>query len=269
MKNSADSKHNDDRFELLRELLLNEDRKEFDELKQEVFQKERTAARITPIIDEKIEDLREKFPEYFGDTITQTIKHQIKDSQDEVVDALYPIMGKLIKKAIVAEINKLSEAINQRVKKTFSFRGAFKRVQNKVSGVSDGDAVLQDIFKAQIEEVFVIDKKSGILKGSQSKGNMADKDMVSGMLTAIKAFAEDAFSKEGQDLEDIKFETFQIALHNYKTIYIAVAFSGVSTPAFQEKLEDRVNDLADVILRKRSNLENERKLNKLINKYLF
>lgn len=51
-------------------------------------------------------------------------------------------------------------------------------------------------------------KESGLLIGSYSRGNIADKDMISGMLTAIKSFVEDAFSKEGQDLEDIKFENF-------------------------------------------------------------
>ena len=269
MKKSTDSKHKDNRFELLKQLLLEEDREKFNALSQEIILREKMAARVTPIIDEKIEDLREKFPVYFGGTITETIKHQIKESQDEVVDALYPIMGKLIKKAIVAEITKLSDKINESVKATFSFKEFIKKFKRKLSGVSEGDAALQDAFKPIIEEVFIIEKDSGLLKGNLSTGNIADKDMVSGMLTAIKSFAEDAFSKEGQDLEDIKFETFVISLYNFNTIYIAIAFSGVANAGFKDALYDKVNNLAEIILRKRANLNNETKLTKLIKKHLL
>ena len=82
----------DHRFEQLQELLLEQDREKFDSLNEEFVGK------VNPIIQEKIEDLRKNFPEYFGDTITKTIKDQIVNSQDQVLDALYPIIGKLIKK---------------------------------------------------------------------------------------------------------------------------------------------------------------------------
>jgi len=245
---------------------IEEDREKFKALSDEIVLREKVASRVDPLIDEKIEDLRENFPVYFGDTITQTIKTQIRDSQDEVVDALYPIMGKLIKKAIVSEIKKLSDSINEKVKRTFSFKEYFKR---KVSGINEGDVALQEAFKPALEEIFIIEKDSGILLGNHSTGNIANKDMVSGMLTAIKSFAEDAFAKEGQDLEDIKFETFHIALHNFNTIYIAMAISGIQTTDFTEQLNININNFAEVILGDRSYLENENKLNKSIIKYLM
>jgi len=268
-KSPSDNKKKDNRFDLLRELLLEEDREKINALSQEILVREKVSARVDPLIDEKIEDLRKNFPEYFGDTITETIKTQIRDSQDEVVDALYPIMGKMVKKFIIAEISKLSENINQKVKKTFSFKEVFNRFKRRASGVSEGDAILQDAFQPKIEEVFVIEKDSGILLGNHSTGNIANKDMVSGMLTAIKAFAEDAFSKEGQDLEDVKFETFQILLYNFQTVYVAVAASGVLNATFKGKLTDRVNDFAEDLFDDRSDLEDESKLNEMIINYLI
>jgi len=265
-KSPQDNPQKDKRFELLRELLLEDDRQRFNELSEEIIMREKVASRVDPLIDEKIEDLRENFPVYFGDTITETIKTQIRDSQNEVVDALYPIMGKMIKKYIANEIKKLSDSINEKVKSTFSFKEYFKR---KVSGVSDGDAALQEAFKPVLEEIFIIEKNSGILLGNHSTGNIANKDMVSGMLTAIKSFAEDAFAKEGQDLEDINFETFHIELYNFNTIYIAIAISGVQTSDFKDTLNDNINNFAEFILGDRSNLENEDKLNSLIVEYLI
>ena len=88
--------------------------------------------------------------------------------------------------------------------------------------------------------------------------------MVSGMLTAIKSFAKDSFSKDGQDIEDIKFENFQLSIQNFKTIYIATATSGVINPDFEEELLEDINNLAEIILRDRSYLIDEEKLNTII-----
>jgi len=265
-KTPVDNKK-DNRFELLRELLLAEDRQKFDSLSQEIILREKLAEKVSPLVDEKILDLRANFPEYFGDTITQTIKVQIRDSQDEVVEALYPIMGKLVKKAIVSEITKLTDSVNKTIKEKFSVQEILKRFFKGKR--NDADVVLQEVFVPIIEEVFVIEKESGILEGSYSRGNIADKDMVSGMLTAIKSFVEDAFSKEGQDLEDIKFDTFQLSIYNFKSIYIAIATSGVLNTTFKEDLLDNVNNLAETILRNRSYLLEEDKLNDLIIHHLI
>lgn len=267
MEKATVNNNEDNRFELLRELLLAEDRGRIDSLSEEIILKEKLAKRVSPLIDEKILDLRENFPEYFGNTITETIKVQIRDSQDEVVEALYPIMGKMVKKFIVAEITKLSDKINKTIKEKFSITQIIKRF---IKGKSnDAGVVLEEVFEPIIEEVFVVEKDSGLLSGSYSRGNIADKDMVSGMLTAIKAFAEDAFQKEGQNLEDIKFETFQLCIQNFKSIYIAVACSGVLNTEFDEDLEERINNLAEIILRDRSFLEDEERLNKVILKELI
>ncbi len=265
--NKTTVNNKDNRFELLKELLLADDRKDFNVLREEFLEREKFRLKVDPIIDEKIEDFKDNFPKYFGNTITETIKVQIRESQDEVVEALYPIMGKLVKKFIVAEITKLTENINDTINNKFSISQILKRLFRGKS--TDAEDVLQEVFEPIIEEVFVIEKDSGLLAGNYSRGNIADKDMVSGMLTAIKSFAEDAFSKESQNLEDIKFETFQLSIQNFKSIYIATATSGVIGSEFKEELFEDINNLAEIILRDRSYLSDEEKLNEIIKKTLI
>ena len=55
----------------------------------------------------------EVMPEKLGPTITSTLKVQIKESRDDVVQALFPIVGQMIKKYIQQEIQALSEKIDQ------------------------------------------------------------------------------------------------------------------------------------------------------------
>ena len=71
------------------------------------------------------------------------------------------------------------------------------------------------------------------------------------------------FLKKGQDLEDIKFETFQLSIQNFKSIYIATATSGVINSEFKDELFDNINNLAEIILRDRSYLSDEENLIKL------
>ncbi|WP_166381875.1 MULTISPECIES: cell envelope biogenesis protein OmpA [unclassified Polaribacter] len=262
MKKKPADNNKDNRFELLRDLLLADDREKFDSLSEEIILREKLSKRVAPLVDEKIADLRNNFSRDFGDTITETIKVQIRDSQDEVVEALYPIMGKMVKKFIVAEITKLSDSINKTIKEKFSIQQILKRFFKGKR--NDSGIVLEGVFEFVIEEVFIIEKESGLLSGNYSRGSIADKDMISGMLTAIKSFAEDAFSKEGQDLENIKFETFQLSIKNFKTIYIAIATSGVITEEHAEELSDNINNLSEIILRDRSYLSDEERLNDLI-----
>ena len=260
-KTTADTNY-DNRFELLKELLLADDREDLKLLSQEILEREKLKTKVSPIVDEKIEDLKENFPTYFGATITETIKVQIRDSQNEVIEALYPIMGKLVKKFIIAEITKLSENINQTINEKFSVTHILKRFfKGKKTNAED---VLQNVFEPIIEEVFVIEEHSGLLIGSYSRGNIADKDMVSGMLTAIKSFASDAFSKEGQHLENIRFETFQLSILNFTSIYIATATSGAINTEFKENLMDDLNSIAEIILRDRTYLKEKEKLNLLL-----
>jgi len=267
MENLPVDHKKENRFELLRELLLTEDRKEFESLRNEFLKKDDLKKEVNPVLDDKIGDLKDNFSDYFGDQVTQAIKVQIRESQDEVVEALYPIMGKLIQKFIVAEITKLSDTINKTINDKFSFTHILKRLFKGKK--TDAEDVLQTVFASTIEEVFVIEENSGLLIGSYSRGNIADKDMISGMLTAIKSFAEDAFSKQGQDLEDIKFETFQLSMYNFKSIYIATATSGVITSEFKEELADNLNSLAEKILRDRTYLSDEIRLNSLIEEILI
>lgn len=267
MRETTVDNKKDNRFEILKELLLTDDRQKFESLRDQFLEKDKIRENINPVVDEKIDDLKANFPEHFGDQITESIKVQIRESQDEVVEALYPIMGKLVKKFIIAEITKLTESINQTINDKFSLTQILKRLFKGKR--TDADDVLQEVFEPVIEEVFVIGEKTGLLIGSYSRGNIADKDMVSGMLTAIKSFAEEAFSKEDQNLEDIRFDSFQLTIKNFKSIYIAIATSGVINNEFREVLADNVNNLAEIILRDRDYLSDEVKLNVLIERHLI
>ncbi len=90
-----------------------------------------------------------------------------------------------------------------------------------------------------------------------------DKDMISGMLTAIKSFVEDAFSGGGQDLESIEYELYTIHIQNFFSYYIAVVVSGNYTQTFENELENELLELSD-LLSPRINSMSKEALNEIL-----
>lgn len=242
-------------FEYLRELLLGDDQKDRKQLEQQVVElredfntRQRLQQKIDPIIEDKLDYMRQHFPEMFGPALTLAIKHQIRESQDEMIDALYPIMGKLIKKYIVVELTALSEKIDQQLEQAFSWNMWRRRLMAWITGQSLGKEIIVEAMKPIIQEVFVIEQHSSVLLGSYSRQNIMDRDMIAGMLTAIRGFVQEAFVKEHQDLETVEYETYVILIKNFHTFYIAVTVSGVVTTSFRQQVDDWVLDFVHKVM---------------------
>jgi hemerythrin len=242
-------------FNQLRKILLEQDREERDELAKKLSEldeqlnrKEKLELKVDPILNDYEERLKNKFSHLFGPQITESISKQIKESQDEVVEVLYPIIGRMIKKYITNEIQKLSEKIDEQMELAFSWEGWKVRIKAWFTGTPQKDLMISRLIEPKIEEIFVIEKDSGILMGTFSRQESVDQDMVAGMLTAIKAFVEDAFSKEQQALESIDYENYKIVLKSFQSFFIAVVTSGGMNMAFRDKLDDQLIDFAEKVL---------------------
>ncbi len=254
----------EDKLQLLRDILLIDDREIANAIHQRIEaitetleKREKLSKKIDPIIEERLEEFVTKIPTTLGPTITKTLRKQVANSKDEVVEALYPIIGKMIKRYIQNEIRLLSENMNKKINDTFSFASLKRKFRAKATGVKESDLILSELDAPVVNEVFIIQKGSGILLGNLSNTSTVDKDMISGMLTAIKSFVEDAFEGGSQNLEAIEYELYTIQIQNFHTYYAAVVVSGTYTRSFESKLEDKLLKLSERLSPKISFLEPE------------
>lgn len=243
----------------LKELLLHEDRDEIALLQEKIKQlegiiekQEQLAYHVDPIIDKKLEEYTNDIPRKLGPTITESLKNEIANSKDAVVDALFPIIGKMIKKYIQQEFKLLSDKINSQLQKSFSFKGWRRKIKSKVSGIDEESLLINDLGTTEIQEIFIIEKNSGILKGNFSKTNTIDKEVLSAMLTAIKSFVEDAFKTGNDSLESIEYGLYNIHIQNFNSYYFAVVVHGVFDSAYEAKLEYELLNFAEKYLSKES-----------------
>ncbi|GAA4111206.1 hypothetical protein GCM10022393_08750 [Aquimarina addita] len=264
-----------DKLKILKELLFTEEKEYTDSIAEKleilskiVYEKQELSHKVDPIIDDKLEIFVKEIPKTLGPTITEALKEEIKNSQDAVVEALFPIIGKMIKKYIAHEMKLLSENISRKTKSAFSFKNWFKRKKAKVQGISTGDLEITEYGKPQLVQMFVIEKNSGLLIADYSplSENTIDKEMVAGMLTAIKSFVEDAFEEGNQNLETIEYELFTIHIQNFYSYYIAAVVAGAYNINFKERLENQILEFAQKYISKKD-LESNELFTKKIKKY--
>ena len=254
----------EDKLQLLRDILLIDDREvahaihqRIESIAETLEKRDKLSKKIDPIIEDRLKTFVSEIPITLGPTITKTLREQIANSKDEVVEALYPIMGKMIKRYIQNEIKLLSENINKKVNDTFSFGSVKRKFQARFSGVKESDLMLSELDAPVVNQVFIIQKGSGILLGNLSKTATVDKEMISGMLTAIKSFVEDAFEGGNQNLEAIEYELYTIQIQNFHSYYAAIVVSGTYTRSFESKLEDKLLELSNRLSPKISYITSE------------
>ena len=234
------------RIEAIKNILFDKDLEYIEDLAKRIHLLEETlnnekelTKKIDPLVANQLLEFTEKIPTNLGPTITATLKEQIKNQKDDVVDAIFPILGKMIKKYVAQEIRLVTEKIDDQ----FNFVSRWKiKMKALFSSKKQKELLLQQLVLPTVEQVLLIEKDSGILKASYAKAKSIDEEMVSGMLTAIKSFVEDAFEKKGQSLELIEYELYQIVIQSFVTHYIAVVVSGPFGVNSKNKLQDLIFD---------------------------
>lgn len=203
---------------------------------QQLKEKELPAV-LEPVVEKKIQTIESRLASLSGSNIAQAIRQQIRESQHEMVDALYPIIGKLVRKYIQVELTKLAERIDQQIQNTFSWQ-SIRREFLSLFGIRERDWLLKQAQRPMIEEGFIIEQHSGILLAHYTRNETVDEDLIAGMLTAIKSFVKDAFLKDRGGLEAIEYGDMKIIIKDSGSYYLAVVVSGVVTSHYKEELLD-------------------------------
>ena len=229
-------------MEQLKEILLKEDRAQLEQLQQTLEQPEELSKYVNPIIEEHLEFLRKHFPSEYKQVVVQLIDRRLKQSQEEILTLLAPKMGKMVRKYIEHQFQLIREQIERQVRQNFVSRWIAR-----LRGISQTDYIINKANPNDlcVDEAYIIQRDSGLLIGSLSRSETIDKDVIAGMLTAIKAFVEDAFKRGNDELEMIKYDTYTILIQDFIGYYIALAINGTPTSKEQQDLISRMNDFAE------------------------
>ncbi|AVH73213.1 OmpA family protein [Nostoc sp. 'Lobaria pulmonaria (5183) cyanobiont'] len=191
---------------------------------------------IAPVIPLAISQQIIIAPEEVSDAIApamgRAIKKQIEIEQNIVVDALYPVIGSTIAKYMAETIR----AINRQVEETLSVEGIKRKIRAKLQGVSEAELILKEALPFTIQAIFLIHKASGLVISNiqHSDVEQLEAEMVAGMLTAIRSFANDCINLSGSitELDAIEYGTSKIILEVAGYCYLAIVVRGEPSKNF-------------------------------------
>jgi hypothetical protein len=214
-------------LEELRYLLLKKDREELFQLRRILEEKPLLKEKILPIISEELEFFKKEFPVEFNKAVIALIDDRLKHSQDAIVEVIYPMLGVLIQKYIQQQIQQLKDKIDEQIESTFSWKNWKRKFKSFITGRSESDFIIADMIKAEINQVFLIQKGSGLLCAHISKEISLDSDLAAGLLTALSSFASDALDAKTESLDTIQYDTYTIILDQYPNYFVAMVIDGI------------------------------------------
>ncbi|MCW5852732.1 MAG: SH3 domain-containing protein [Anaerolineae bacterium] len=219
----------------IRSILLDSDRQQarelqakLDELERRVEDKDALTAIITPILSD-------------------AIRRNIRDAREEMIEALYPILGELVVRAVTEAMRDLARSVDAQMRSSFDLGALARRLWLRLRGVSSAEIALREALPFAVSEVFLVHRESGLLLWHVSRLPDAsdDSDLVSGMLTAIRDFARDAFGRSGRQgqLDEIQYGAQRILIETAPHAYLSVVVDGVEPSGFRATLRDRVHEI--------------------------
>src|SRR3984885_16166906 len=131
--------------------------------------------------------------------LEEALQLSVQSNPRMLADALFPIFGKAIRKAITSDLDGMLQSLSQTLEQRFSWRSLRWRWEALRTGKRYAEIVVLRSLLYRVEQVFLIHRNSGLLLqhvvtlGATGK-DTKDPEMVSGMLTAIQDFVRDSVS---------------------------------------------------------------------------
>lgn len=177
--------------------------------------------------------------------VEEAMTASVRTNPHTLADALFPVMGPAIRKAIGHALRAMLEGLNRSLEYSFSFRSMGWRFEALKTGRPFAEIVLRHTILYRVEQVFLIHRQTGLLLQhvATEAAVIQDADMVSGMLSAIRDFVGDAFgaAREGESVDALRVGELVVLVEQSPDVLLAGLIRGAPPPelrvTFQETLE--------------------------------
>ena len=204
---------------------------------------EALAGALPVAISEQISENSEEVAEAMAPAMGEAIQKQIALEQDKIVDALYPVIGSTIAKYMGETI----QAINAQIENTLSVEGVKRKIRAKLQGVSEAELIVKESISFNPQAIFLIHKASGLVicDIQPSDSERLESDMIAGMLTAIRSFANDCMAQSGNisELDEIDYGNFKILLEVAGYCYLAIIVKGETPKKFISQVRQTLSQI--------------------------
>ncbi len=232
MQSSSPKPPSPDPMEELRDLLLARDREEVARLRGTLEDPAALAGEISRVLPDAIllRSRRDnRVAESLQPAIEDSIGLSVRKNPRVLADALFPLMGPAIRKAVSSALFGMIQSFNRILDHSFSIKGIRWRLEALRSGKSFAEVVMLHTLVYKVNQVFLIHRETALVLQHAISDNTVgqDPDLVSGMLSAIQDFVGDSFNvKEGEHLDALHFGDEQVLIEQGPHAVLATVIQG-------------------------------------------
>jgi hypothetical protein len=183
-----------------------------------------------------------RLPKSMVETTERAIGLSVTQDPAILSEALFPIIGSAIRKAIERLVSETMFKMNAGLEKGLSPERLAWRIEARRSGVPFYEVVLRHTLDYRVEHVFLIHKGTGLLLADVSQpgpSSMADKDMVASMLTAVRDYIKDSLSLEKeQSVNVLSAGEYSIFVEEGPLALVALVVRGTADPSIRSRAQD-------------------------------
>jgi outer membrane protein OmpA-like peptidoglycan-associated protein/type II secretory pathway component PulM len=238
----------EDTFDELRTLLVGPEQRELRDLREYIHDptaQTREVSRVLPdAIALRAED--EQLTRALAPTVEEAITSSVRRDPRPLADALFPVIGPAIRKAIAHTLAGMVESLNRTVEHSFSWRALQWRWTALRTGKPFAEIVLLNTLQYRVEQVFLIHAETGLLLQHLSLDPHAhqDADQVSAMLTAIRDFARDSFRVAGgESLEGLRIGDLSVIVEQGPYAILAGVVRGTAPHTLRSLFQDALESV--------------------------
>ncbi len=245
-------------FSKLKQLLFADERRKIDSLGEKVddldarygsderFESAVAASLVTALRRAEVENHRQ-LAAAVSPLVVAAIRQEISQSKDMMVEALYPITGRLVATAVARAFRQFLQEVNDRIEAVLSPQLWKLRLKALITRRPLAELVLAEATAYHVQQMLLIDREDGTLlanvpdgaDGAETpNGTAADLDLVGGLLTAIIDFSHEAFAAEGGDLRGIDLGGRMVFLRASPSLTVAAIGIGATRPAIEQVIDD-------------------------------
>jgi OOP family OmpA-OmpF porin len=161
--------------------------------------------------------------------VEEALRHSIQKNPKPIVDAIFPVMGPAIRKAVAAAIKGMVQRLEQAIEFGLSPRALVWRFTAWRTGRPFAEVVLLKTLAYRVEQVFLIHRETGLLlrHAVAESAKVKDADLVSSMLTAIQDFVRDSFDAPPEEtLESLQVGDFSVWIEQDPHAVLATVIRG-------------------------------------------
>ncbi len=236
------SRPSEDSFAQLRTIILGPEQRKLRALRRHLRDPAAQTRDVSRVLPDALQ-LRARDPQLMralAPSVEDAIATSVQKNPQALADALFPVIGPAIRKAVAHSFDAMIDSVNQTIERSVSWQALQWRLTAWRTGRPFAEVLIANTLDYRVEQIFLIHRESGLLLQHVAIDLRSgqDADQISAMLTAITDFARDSFHVERADtLESMRVGELAVTIAQGPHAILAAVVRGSIPPPVRASFE--------------------------------